>query len=34
MNVRFLSLANQEIADAVQWYDGKEEGLGREISMN
>ena len=31
MNVRFLSLANQEVADAVQWYDEKAEGLGREF---
>jgi plasmid stabilization system protein ParE len=31
MNVRFLSLANQEVADAVQWYDQKSEGLGREF---
>ena len=31
MNVRFLSLANQEVADAVQWYDEKSEGLGREF---
>ena len=31
MNVRFLSLANQEVADAVQWYDEKAEGLGRRI---
>ena len=31
MNVRFLSLANQEVAEAVQWYDEKAEGLGREF---
>ena len=31
MNVRFLSLANQEVTDAVQWYDEKAEGLGREF---
>jgi toxin ParE1/3/4 len=31
MNVRFLSLANQEVADTVQWYDEKAEGLGREF---
>ena len=31
MNVRFLSLANQEVADAVQWYEEKAEGLGREF---
>ena len=29
MNVRFLSLANQEVADAVEWYESKEEGLSR-----
>ena len=31
MNVRFLSLANKEVTDAVQWYDEKAEGLGREF---
>jgi hypothetical protein len=31
MNVRFLSLANQEVADTVEWYDQKAEGLGREF---
>jgi plasmid stabilization system protein ParE len=29
MNIRFLSLADQEVADIVQWYDQQSEGLGR-----
>lgn len=31
MNIRFLSLADQEVADAVRWYDEKEEGLSRDF---
>ena len=29
MNIRFLSLADQEVADAVQWYEEQAEGLSR-----
>jgi len=29
--IRFLSLANREVDDAVQWYEAREEGLGREF---
>jgi plasmid stabilization system protein ParE len=29
MNLRFLSLANREVDDAVQWYDEQAEGLSR-----
>jgi plasmid stabilization system protein ParE len=29
MNIRFLILADQEVADAVQWYEQQSEGLGR-----
>jgi plasmid stabilization system protein ParE len=29
MSVRFLSLANQEVDDAVRWYDEQAEGLSR-----
>jgi hypothetical protein len=31
MKVRFLTLANQELADAVAWYNGQMEGLGRDF---
>jgi len=31
MEIRFLSLANREVDDAVQWYDAREEGLSREF---
>jgi plasmid stabilization system protein ParE len=31
MNVRFLSLADQEVDDAVAWYDQQLVGLGREF---
>ena len=31
MNIRFLSLADQEVDDAVRWYDEKEEGLSRDF---
>ena len=29
MNIRFLSVAEQEVADAVQWYEEQKEGLSR-----
>ena len=29
--IRFLSLANREVDDAVQWYEAREEGLSREF---
>lgn len=29
MNIRFLSLADQEVVDAVQWYEEQSEGLSR-----
>lgn len=29
MNVRLLSLADQEVADSVQWYEQQSQGLGR-----
>ena len=29
MDIRFLSLANQEVATVVRWYDEQEEGLSR-----
>ena len=29
MNIRFLSVADQEVADAVRWYDEQAEGLSR-----
>jgi plasmid stabilization system protein ParE len=29
MNIRFLSVADQEVADAVQWYEEQKEGLSR-----
>jgi plasmid stabilization system protein ParE len=29
MNIRFLSLANQEVDDAVRWYEDKAEGLSQ-----
>ena len=29
MNVRFLRLADQEVDDAVQWYEEQAEGLSR-----
>ena len=31
MEIRFLSLANREVDDAVQWYEAKEDGLSREF---
>lgn len=31
MNIRFLSLADQEVDDAVRWYDEQEEGLSRDF---
>ena len=31
MNIRFLSLADQEVDDAVSWYEEKEEGLSRDF---
>lgn len=31
MNIRFLSLADQEVDDAVRWYEEKEEGLSRDF---
>jgi plasmid stabilization system protein ParE len=29
MNIRFLSLADREVDDAVRWYDEQEQGLSR-----
>ena len=29
MNIRFLSLADQEVSDAVEWYEEQAEGLSR-----
>lgn len=29
MNIRFLSVADKEVADAVQWYEEQAEGLSR-----
>jgi plasmid stabilization system protein ParE len=31
MNIRFLNLANQEVDDAVAWYNEQAEGLGRDF---
>jgi len=31
MEIRFLSLANREVDDAVRWYESREEGLSREF---
>jgi ParE toxin of type II toxin-antitoxin system, parDE len=31
MKIRFLTLANQEVDDAVIWYDKQVGGLGREF---
>ena len=31
MNVRFLTLAQQEVDDAVAWYDGQAARLGQEF---
>jgi plasmid stabilization system protein ParE len=31
MEIRFLSLANQEVDDAVQWYEARETDLSREF---
>ena len=31
MNVRFLSLASQELDDAVTWYNEQADGLGQEF---
>jgi plasmid stabilization system protein ParE len=32
MNVRFHPAAEQELDDAMEWYDGQRLGLGREFS--
>jgi len=29
--IRFLSLANREVDDAVKWYEAREEALSREF---
>ena len=29
MNIRFFSIADQKISDAVKWYEGQAEGLSR-----
>ncbi|MDX6445336.1 MAG: hypothetical protein QOH71_2410 [Blastocatellia bacterium] len=31
MEIRFLSLANREVDDAIQWYEAKEADLSREF---
>ncbi|MGA3086782.1 MAG: hypothetical protein ABSE95_18680 [Thermodesulfobacteriota bacterium] len=31
MKVRFLKLADQELTDAVTWYDQQADGLGRDF---
>jgi len=31
VNVRFLTLAQREVDDAVAWYDGQAAGLGQEF---
>ncbi len=31
MEIRFLSLANREVDDAVQWYQAREDDLSREF---
>jgi plasmid stabilization system protein ParE len=31
MEIRFLTLANREVDDAVQWYEAREEDLSREF---
>jgi len=31
MRIRFLEAAQQEVDDAVAWYDDREEGLGRDF---
>ena len=31
MEIRFLSLADREVDDAVQWYEAKEDDLSREF---
>jgi toxin ParE2 len=31
MDIRFLTLAQQEVDDAVLWYNKKAEGVGREF---
>ena len=31
MKIRFLSLANQEVDDAVQWYEDQAQGLSRDF---
>lgn len=31
MKIRFLTLADQEVDDAVVWYDNQVDGLGREF---
>lgn len=31
MNIRFLSLADQEVDDAVAWHDEQAEGLGHDF---
>ena len=34
MNIRFLELAQNELDDAVAWYDGQEEGLAASFLMS
>ena len=31
MDIRFLTLANREVDDAVQWYKEREQGLSRDF---
>ena len=31
MNIRFLSIANQEVDDAVTWHNEQADGLGRDF---
>ena len=31
MNIRFLKLAEQEVDDAVRWYEEQAEGLSRDF---
>jgi hypothetical protein len=31
MRIRFLSLADQEVDDAVRWYDEQAEGLSQDF---
>jgi hypothetical protein len=32
MEIRFLTLANQEVVDAIQWYEAREEDLSQRFS--